>query len=155
MYMANADEVGRALGSLGRGLFLMTASYQNKRSGAVVRWVQPCADEPPLLCVALRTGHSINTLIRDSRSFALCAIEDDRVLMRKFEARAPDVPGDPFDWLETERMATGAPVLKRSTPVFDCAVLRHFDLEADHSLYVGQVVAARCNGVVGTAGAQA
>ena len=154
--MQAVDEVGRALALLTRGLFLMTAGFQNKRSGAVVRWVQPCAESPAMVCVALRTGHTIKTIIRDSRCFALCAIEDDPTLMRKFGAeRTPEQTVDPFDWLEVERMVTGSPVLKRSAPVLDCEVVRHLDLEADHSLYIGRIVGARCECAAGSTGVDA
>lgn len=41
---------------------------------------------------------------------------------------------------------TGSPVLLRSIVAFDCEVVRHFDLEADHELFVGQVLASRMYG---------
>jgi flavin reductase (DIM6/NTAB) family NADH-FMN oxidoreductase RutF len=140
------EEYRRALSALARSTFLMTSSFETKRSGVVVNSVQMCAEQPPLVCVALRKGHSISTIIRDSRRFALCGVDaSDRVLMKRFSgSRAPDATVDPFDWVEMERMASGAPVLKGSATVLDCEVFRHFDLEADHELYVGLVLGGRC-----------
>jgi flavin reductase (DIM6/NTAB) family NADH-FMN oxidoreductase RutF len=145
MSQLGPEEARRALALLPGGVYLMTACFQTRRAGVVVRSVQPCAEEPPLLCVSLRKGHSIEPLIRDSRCFAICAVDrEDRVLIRKFgSARPPDTQGDPFDWLEVEQLATGSPVLKGSSPVLDCEVYRHFDVEADHELYVGLVLGAR------------
>ncbi|MCA9299278.1 MAG: flavin reductase, partial [Phycisphaerales bacterium] len=110
----------------------------------MVHSVQPCAIEPLLVSVSVRKGHSIEPLIRDSHAFALCALHpDDKLIPRKFaEHEAPDHPGDPFDSLPTRILQTGSPVLERATVALDCEVVRHFDLEADHELYVGHVVAA-------------
>lgn len=135
----------RALSLLPSGWFVLTAAYESKRSGMIVRWVQPCADEPLLIAVAARRGHSIEPLIRDSHSFAICRMDpEDKLLNRKFAIhRPPDDMGDPFDAVPVETMVTGSPIIKRSTLVLDCEVVRHFDLEADHELFIGLVRAGR------------
>ncbi len=136
----------RAVDQLAVGLFVMTAAHEAKRAGLVVASVQKCADEPLLLCVAARKGHVIEPLIRDSRRFAVCRLgPDDKTLARRFEVRRiPEDRDDPFDSLEIDHLVSRAPVLRRSTLAFDCEVCRHFDMEADHELYIGLVVAARC-----------
>ncbi len=145
MRQLNTSDLDRALALLPSGTFLLTAAHENDRAGARVGSVAQCATEPLLLSVALRKGHSIEPLIRDSHAFAVCRVNpQDRLLLRKFsEHSAPDENADPFDSLPVERLATGAPVLKRSLLAFDCEVVRHFDLEADHELYVGQVLDVR------------
>ncbi len=126
------------------GRYLLTAAYDGTRGGVLVDWVQPCAQEPALLAVAARRGHCVEPLVRDSRCFAICIVrEDDRLLERKFRAPLPpDESGDLFDSLEVETLSTGSPIVTRSLVAYDCEVVRHFDLEADHELYVGRVVAA-------------
>ena len=144
MPTAKLGEVQRALASLPVGLFVLTAQHEGKRAGVVVRSVQPCSDEPPLLCVAVRRGHWIEPLIRDSHTFAVCKIHTiDKLLLRKFSDSSRPRDGDPFDCMPTMRLVTGAPVITRASVSLDCEVVRHFDLEADHELYVGHVVAAR------------
>lgn len=133
-----------ALAQLPSGLFLMTSAYDDDRAGLIVRSVQVCGDEPPLLCVAVRTGHRIEPLIRDSRCFAISWLDEERKLvLRKFAHHSRTDPGDSFDAIPVEALATGSPVLCDSPLVFDCEVARHFDLEADCELYIGQVVACR------------
>ncbi len=135
-------EARRAIELFPRGMFLLTASYEQKRAGQIVQSVQPCADEPLLICVAARKGHPIEPLIRDAHRFAICRIDpEDKFLQRNFGG--PPGRGDPFDALELDRLATGAPVPKRCMAALDCQVLRHLDLEADHELYIGQVLAGR------------
>jgi flavin reductase (DIM6/NTAB) family NADH-FMN oxidoreductase RutF len=144
-----ATDLAGVLAQIQSGVFVLTAQFEGKRAGVVVRSVQPCADEPPLLCVAVRRGHWIEPIVRDSHAFAICkSSAADRLLLRKFAETSRPRDGDPFDCVPLERLATGAPVLSRSPHVLDCEVLRHFDLEADHELYIGHVLAAR----VGAAG---
>lgn len=130
--------------------YVMTAAFDGKRSGTFVRWVTPCADQPPLLAVSIFRGHWVETLIRDSHCFGLCKIDaSDRLTCKKFQETGPrDVAKrdiDPFDALAVETLVTGSPLLKRSPVVFDCMVVRHLDLEADHSLYIAQVMGGKVN----------
>ena len=144
--MANAklSETQRALAELSRGLFVLTAQHEGKRAGVLVRSVQACADEPPLVAVAVKTGHWVEPLIRDSHVFALCRVSaGERLLLRKVAETSRPRDGDPLDCVATERLVTGAPVLTRSTLALDCEVLRHFDLEADHELFIGLVRAVK------------
>jgi flavin reductase (DIM6/NTAB) family NADH-FMN oxidoreductase RutF len=138
------DEARRALAAFPRGAYLLTAAFEQKRSGQIVHSAQSCADEPMLVCIAARKGHPIAPLIRDAHQFAVCLIDPaDKLLLRNFGAGGSQGRGDPFDALELERLATGAPVLKRSLAALDCQVIRHLDVEADHELYIGQVLAGR------------
>ncbi len=134
-----------ALTLLPRGLFLMTSAYDSKRAGVLVDSVQACGENPPLLCVAMRKGHWIEPIIRDSRSFAICLLDPaDRLVRRKFvEPGVAREPGDPFDCMPLERLATGAPIVRRAIAAIDCEVSRHLDIDAEHALYVGIILASR------------
>ena len=137
------EQTVRALNALPSGTFLLTAAFDGKRAGMIVSWAQPCADEPALVVVAARKGHAIEPLIRDSRSFGLCSISpDDKLLMHKFSSHLPpDEEGDAFASIPVEQLVTGSPIVQRAKSALDCQVVRHFDLEADHELFIGQVMA--------------
>lgn len=130
------------------GLFLLSALHDHARAGTLAIGVHLCAFDPILLCVPVRRGHRIEPLIRDSRSFAVCSVPvADRALRRRFEEHpSAEEYHDPFDAVPVMRLETGAPVLRSSTLAFDCEVVRHIDMDADHELYIGRVVAARING---------
>lgn len=144
------------------GLYVLTSAFENARLGVVVHRVVQCADEPLSVCVALRKGHAISPIIRDSHAFALCAMDDrDKLLLRKFEwpgdgaggpglgdtdpaaMCSPLVRDDPFISLDTETLSTGSPLLKRCRFALDCRVSMHLDFESDHELYLAQVVGGR------------
>jgi flavin reductase (DIM6/NTAB) family NADH-FMN oxidoreductase RutF len=103
-----------------------------------------CATEPVLIACAARKGHSIEPLIRDSHHFAMCIIRpDDRLVLHKFPEGGEPRGGDPFDAIPHESLGSGSPVPIRSMAAFDCEVVRHFDLDADHEIYVGQVLTVK------------
>lgn len=132
-----------ALSLMPCGIFVMTATFEGKRGGVRVRSVAPCADEPLLISVAAWKGHGIEPLIRDSHHFAICQLDpEDRLLLKKFSGHLSD-HADQFDSVATERLVSGAPVIKRSLLAIDCEVVRHFDMEADHELYIGLVLGTR------------
>lgn len=144
------QDASAALATFKSPSYVMTGAFEGKRSGMLVKWVSPCAAVPPLLAVAIFRGHWVETLIRDSHCFGLCLLDpNDRLTARKFQETGPrdnlkkDV--DPFDCLPVESLVTGAPLLKRSPVVFDCLVIRHLDLEADHSLYIAHVMGGKVN----------
>ncbi len=140
------SEIERALPLLPTGLCVVTSAFEARRVGLLAQWVMRCASEQPLVAVALRTGSRMAPLIRDSRSFAVCLIDRNAtLLLRKFE-EAENVRGDQFDSFDVMVLTTGSPILRKAVAALDCHVVRHVDLEADHELYVGQVVAARVFG---------
>ncbi len=160
MGSVGGGELDRALRCLPSGFFVMTSAHDGKRAGLRLRSVQACADDPLLISVAARKGHKIDPLIRDSRSFAVCIMAgDDKLIERAFPfekgiARSNSLSNgaytgeviehDPFDALSYTTLSTGAPILERAIAVFDCEVVRRIDLEADHELFVGHVIAFRC-----------
>lgn len=135
-----AVEVARALSLLPRVPAVMTAAFEHKRGGLLVDRLMACSNEPPSIAIAIHKGHRLATLIRDSHSFAINLIEPkDRLIVKKFDAAAD---ADAFELMEHRGIVTGAPCLSRSVACLDCDVMRHFDLEADHEMYIGLIVGA-------------
>ncbi len=142
MIGASESMVARALALMPGGTYIITACFEGKKAGATARSAMPCAVEPLLVCVASRKGHGIEPIIRDSRHFALCLLDpSDKLMTRKFCSMNREA--DAFDSLPVETLVSGAPIIKRALLAIDCEVVRHFDMEADHELYIGKVLAAR------------
>ncbi len=148
MNEAPPQNVTAALALIPGGKWVMTTQLDGKRGGVLVRSVSACADEPPLIAVSAWKGHGIEPMIRDSRHFCVCLIDpEDRLLARKFTGHLAD-HADQFDSLPTQRLVSGSPALKRCHLAIDCEVVRHIDVEADHELYVGLVLATLVDGRV-------
>ena len=124
------------------GRFLLTSAFGEARNGMIVTQVQKCADEPPTVTVAVRKGHALSPLIRDSGTFALCEIADADLLLSRLFQRPSDLQGDdPFlgHCLVPETQSVPVPTAAASWVV--CELIRHLDIEADHEIYIGRVTA--------------
>lgn len=143
MMNGEATNWSNAVGLIPTGAFVMTSSHDHNRAGILVSWVQQCAFEPPLIAVAIRKGRPIEPLIRDSHSFALCQIDPDNRLLLARLKNSDEHSSDILDCIECETLSSGAPCITSAIAAIDCEVIRHFDLDADHELYIGQVLAAR------------
>jgi flavin reductase (DIM6/NTAB) family NADH-FMN oxidoreductase RutF len=130
-----------AIARLPSGRFLMTAAFGESRNGMIVTQVQKCADIPPTITVAVRKGHALSPLIRDSGTFALCEIaETDLVLSRLF-VRPSEIQGeDPFLGHVLVPETQDIPVPTAAASWVICELIRHLDIEADHEIYIGRVI---------------
>lgn len=144
--------IQEVLSRFGSPLALMTSEFEGERAGVLVRSIQVCCTDPVLISIVIPRGHAVDPLIRDSHAFAVCLLDErDRLVSRKFVhdpkpegATEPDESReDPFDSFKVTTLLTGSPIINRCDAVLDCEVVRHFDLEADHEIFVGHVLAAR------------
>jgi flavin reductase (DIM6/NTAB) family NADH-FMN oxidoreductase RutF len=125
-------------------MFVLTGQYEGKRAGVIVRWVSQVASEPVMFSVSLRRGHWVSPLVRDSHFFGLSMItEADRLILRKFADTPTNRGSDAFDCLATDRLVGPVPIISKSALAFDCEVVRHIDLEADHEVFIGRALSAR------------
>lgn len=134
--------LSRAMALVRTSEWVMTSLFERRRAAAMVSGVLRSGDDPPLVCVAMRKGHPIEPIIRDSRAFALCAVGSDRVLARAF-GQSSDKAAEALEALPCGVLRTGTPSPTRAVAVFDCLLHRHVDIESDHELYVGLVVGVR------------
>lgn len=135
-----ASNPAAALAQVPNGLFVLTSQFEGRRAAVLVKWVQQCSDQPPMMMVALARGQNIEPVIRNSRAFALCQVSaDDRLVMRKF-GKAFEPPEDALVCLLTSSAPSGSPLIDRALSYLDCEVVRHIELDADHRIYVGRVI---------------
>lgn len=147
----NKARLSRALASIPSSTWIMTSAFEDDRAGVLVHGVLIACEQTPLVVVACRKGHAIDPIIRDARCFALGLVEpSDRLIRKRFRfsdtatsPKADPATDDPFDPFPDQQLFTGAPILDRCPIWMDCVVARHFDLEFEQELFVGQVVALR------------
>lgn len=138
---ATREAIGRALGRIPQGLFVLTAAYEEKRSGMLASWVQQVCFEPPMVCVAVAKGRSIMPLVSESRRFGLCQLQSgDRVMQRKFAGHF-DPADDVFLGYDlVEGKMPDLPILRQSLAYLECELACHMDVEGDHDLFIGKVI---------------
>jgi flavin reductase (DIM6/NTAB) family NADH-FMN oxidoreductase RutF len=119
--------------------FLLVSAHGEARTGVIVRCVQQCAMNPPLVMVALEKGQPLSPIIRDSRNFTLCILDrGDKLTPRMFE-RAPDHTADPFLTIPHILTPSRTPVPARCLGWIDCEMTRHMDIDGDYEVYIGLV----------------
>ncbi len=104
--------IGKALGRVTSGLFIMTAVDDNATPVAVlVSWVQQAAFEPPSISLALTKDRGGARRHRKDETLHALAVlpQDDLSLMKKY-ARGTKPGENPFEGLELTKTAGGLPV---------------------------------------------
>ena len=142
MSQMNGAQIGTVLSQLPVGHYVVAAADDDRRSGILTPWVQRCANEPPLVVLAMPSGMPVEPLIHNRRAFGLCqVVAGDRLIQRSFTPPI-DINHDPFDLLSRRCGPLGSPIIDRAITAMECELVRTIDLDADHRLYVGRVVAA-------------
>ena len=136
--------VGKALGRVPSGVFILTASHQGQSLAMMASWVQQAAFSPPAITVAVQKDRPARQVVRESGRFALAVVgEGDTSLMKKYARGIP--PGqDPFDGVDTLQTPGGLTVPSAALAWLECRVIDLVDFGADHDL----VLAAVADGAV-------
>lgn len=143
MNEAQHHSIGKALGRIPSGVFILTARHGDEQSAMMASWVQQVAFDPPMVSLAIAGQRPIARLIRDSGRFALSVLgQDDGYLMKKYARGVP--PGDDaFAEVKTMEVTGGVRVLADALAYLDCRLHRNVDLAADHELFIGIIETGR------------
>src|SRR5687768_1591857 len=69
--------LGKPLGKIPSGVYILTAAHEGKNHAMLVSWVQQAAFDPPALSVAMAKDRPIYPLVRDSSRFALSILGEN------------------------------------------------------------------------------
>lgn len=132
--------VGKALGRIPSGVFLMTALRDGRASAMLASWVQQASFDPPSVCVALAKGRPVRADVEATEHFALSVLGSaDAPVMKRYVRGMP--PGDdPFEGLSVTQSGTGLPVLADACAWLECRLLKVCDFGGDHDLLVAHVI---------------
>ena len=135
------NTVGKALGRIPSGVFVVTARDADRRTGMLGSFVQQAAFDPPAVALAVGKDRDIRQLIARTGKVVLCVIgEGDTDLMRRF-ARARGPEEDVFEGLDVFDAPSGVPVVAGALAWLDCEVMQAVDFGADHELFITRVTA--------------
>src|SRR5690349_15895184 len=133
--------IGRALGRIPSGVFILTAEHDGQPLAMMASWVQQVAFQPPTISIAIakeRPAHA--ALSKSGAMFALSVVpEGDTSLMKKY-ARGIPAGADPFEGVHTKRAKHGATVLSDALAYIECRVTKTVEFGADHDLFLAEVV---------------
>jgi 3-hydroxy-9,10-secoandrosta-1,3,5(10)-triene-9,17-dione monooxygenase reductase component len=142
--MAISDEfkhtVGKALGRVPSGLFILTATHDGKSDAMLASWVQQASFDPPTISIAIGKGRGIVDLIKAGKTLVLSIVpEGDTSLMKRY-ARGVKPGEDPFAGVEIVTTPGGWVAMKSAIAWLECQLLQTCDFGADHELLIAKVV---------------
>lgn len=137
--MENKEEVGKALGKVASGLYVVTTKHGETLGGFTASFVIQTSFEPPLVAIATKKGRGTYNLIMDSGVFAVNVMSKDGMkLVGHFAKPRPEGESE-FEGVSYEEKTLGVPVLTDALAYLECKVHSTYDA-GDHTLVFGEVV---------------
>jgi len=134
------QSLGRALGMIPSGIFVVTAARDSVRAAYVGSWIQQAAFEPPSITIAMNQQRPLLTLLEPGRGIGVNILgRRQAALYDRFE-RGFALDEDPFAGVEVTTAVTGAPLLCEVFAYIDCRIRSMFEA-GDHKLILAEVVA--------------
>jgi 3-hydroxy-9,10-secoandrosta-1,3,5(10)-triene-9,17-dione monooxygenase reductase component len=134
------ESLGRALGMIPSGIFVVTTARDSVRAAYVGSWIQQAAFEPPSVTIAMNQQRPLLKLLEPGRGLGVHILGRRQApLYARFE-RGFSLDEDPFVGVEIDTAVTGAPILREAFAYLDCRVRTMVDA-GDHMLILAEVVA--------------
>ena len=134
--MKNKKQVGKALGKVASGLYVVTTKCDDKEDAVLASWVNQCAFEPPAVTIALATLRSARLLVEASEAFIVNVLPKEDMTLLKHFSRPPE---EIFKGIKTRKGFNGIRILNDAVSYLECEVV-HSMQAGDHVLYVGEIV---------------
>ena len=123
---------------------LVTSAHEGRQNVMAAAWTTPLCARPPVVSVAINVGHYTHELITASREFVLNVPGEDVLAAVEFcgsgSGRGRDKLAESGLTL-VHAKEVGAPVIAECLGHIECQLVEA-PVFGDHSLFVGQVVAA-------------
>lgn len=134
------EALGRALGMIPSGIFIVTAAREAIRAAYVGSWIQQAAFEPPAITIAMNKHRPLLNLLEPGCGMVVNILGRRQApLYAHFEAGFA-LEDDPFVGVEIGTAMTGAPLLREAFAYLDCRVRTMLDA-GDHVVILAAVVA--------------
>ena len=132
----NKKQVGKALGRVASGLFVVTAKCEDKEDAVLASWVNQCSFDPPAVTIALGVMRAARLLVEGSGAFIVNVLPKDDMTLLKHFSRPPE---DIFKGVKTRKGLEGIRILSDAVSYLECEVVQAIQ-SGDHVLYVGEIV---------------
>jgi 3-hydroxy-9,10-secoandrosta-1,3,5(10)-triene-9,17-dione monooxygenase reductase component len=134
------ESLGRALGMIPSGIFIVTTARDSVRAAYVGSWIQQAAFDPPSITIAMNQKRPLLKLLEPGCSLGVHILGRRQApLYARFE-RGFSLDEDPFVGVEIDTVVTGAPILREAFAYLDCRVRTMVDA-GDHMVILAEVLA--------------
>lgn len=133
--------LGKAVGRIPSGVYILCIKTADDSSAVMVSWVQQAAFEPLTLSIAMAKDRPAYALIQQGGPFTLSVLgQADTHLMKKY-ARGIKPGEDPFADVSVAHTPSGQPYLADALAWLECRLDRAVEFNADHDLLLAKVEA--------------
>ncbi len=140
--MKNKKEVGKAIGRVPSGLFVVTAKHEDKEDAVLASWVNQCSFDPPALTVALAVARPVRLLVEASRAFIVNVLGKNSNDLMKHFFKTPARGASIFDGLKVGKGFHDIKILSDAVACVECE-LRDQTAFGDHVVYIGEIVSGK------------
>ena len=137
--MKNKKQVGKALGRVASGLYVVTAKCEDKEDAVLASWVNQCSFDPPAVTIALGTLRAARLLVEGSDAFIVNVLPQEDMTLLKHFSRPPE---DIFKGVKTRKGLDDIRILSDAVSYLECEVV-HSMQTGDHVVYVGEIVGGK------------
>ena len=137
--MKNKKQVGKALGRVVSGLYVVTAKCEDKEDAVLASWVNQCSFDPPAVTIALGTLRAARLLVEGSDAFIVNVLPQNDMTLLKHFSRPPEAI---FKGVKTRKGLDGIRILSDAVSYLECEVV-HSMQTGDHVVYVGEIVGGK------------
>jgi flavin reductase (DIM6/NTAB) family NADH-FMN oxidoreductase RutF len=131
--------VGKALGRIPSGVFILSTRHGGEALAMMVSWVQQAAFDPPAISLAVHKDRPMRQALRAGTTLALGAVpEGDTSLLKKY-ARGIAPGQDPFEGVDVVQTPGGLPVPAAALAWLECHVIHACDFDGDHDVVIARV----------------
>lgn len=131
-----------AFDALVHGVYVVTTRLGDVVNGMTAAWVSQVSLKPLMVMVSIAPSRYSHDLIKKSGVFAINVLDRDQADLGKRFGFKSGRQVDKFAGLEWTAAATGAPILPQAYAYLDLRLRDTFPA-GDHTLFVGEVVAAK------------
>ncbi len=137
----NKDEAMRVLSKAAYGCYLLTVNDGETMNGMPLSLFVQVSFTPPMVACGVASTRRTHGMIDKANRFAVVFLRDDQAgLVDRFKTKGD--PAGKFEGIEWFEGETGAPILKDCLGYVECEYREAFT-PGDHSMFVGEVVAAK------------
>lgn len=138
--MKNKKQIGKALGRIPSGLFIVTAKFEDKEDAVLASWVNQSSFDPPEVNIALGQLRDARLLVEASQAFIINILgkESNELMKHFFKSHE----GSIFDGLKTRKGIEGIRILTDAVSYLECRLVDAV-VSGDHVVYFGEVVGGK------------
>jgi 3-hydroxy-9,10-secoandrosta-1,3,5(10)-triene-9,17-dione monooxygenase reductase component len=137
--MDNRDVVGKALGKVPSGLYVVTSKKGDNIAAFTASFLVQVAFDPPLIAMSVKKGRGSYDVITEAGVFAVNIMSKDMMkVVGQFAKPRPEGETG-LDEVSHEDKTLGVPVLTDSLAYLECKVYSTTEA-GDHMIIIGEVV---------------